>query len=358
MEKLRWGILGTGAIAKAFAHGLKQSQTGKLVAVGSRAAKSAKAFGDEHGIKTCHASYEALLSDKNVQAVYISTPHPFHAEWSIKAVKAGKHVLCEKPLALNQWQAQVMFAEAEKAGVFLSEAFMYRFHPQTAKLVELIREGAIGQVRMVRTSFGFGGGDQIDVESRLFSNELAGGGIMDVGCYAVSGARLVAGAAVGKPFDNPVKIAAAGHVGSTSVDEWAAAVLQFDSGITAQVSTSIRATLDNVIEVIGSNGQLLVPNPWVADRVNAVDGRIIQKNGKDSVVHEVPASATSFAMEADGVAAAIADGRVEPVSPAMTHTDTLGNLAVMDEWRKQVGVVYPHEQPAPRPGFTVCKNPI
>jgi predicted dehydrogenase/aryl-alcohol dehydrogenase-like predicted oxidoreductase len=346
MSRLNWGILGTGAIAKTFANGLKQSQTGKLVAVGSRSRESAEAFGTAQRIAIFHGSYEELLNDSGVDAIYISTPHPFHAEWTIKAVGAGKHVLCEKPLALNQWQAQAMFAAARKAGVYLSEAFMYRFHPQMAKLVELIRDGAVGEVRMIRASFGFGGGDKIDPESRLFKNELGGGGILDVGCYAVSGARLVAGAAIGEGFDNPVKVAAAGKVGSTDVDEWAAAVLQFESGITAQVATSIRARLDNVMEIRGSLGKLLVPDPWAANREEGVCGEIIQETGNEEIVHSVPAGATSFALEADGVARAIAAGCCEPEPPAMTWDDTLGNMAVLDEWRRQVGVVYADEKPA------------
>lgn len=348
MSRLHWGIIGTGAIAKAFAHGLKQSRTGQLVAVGSRTRASAEAFAKAHGIPNFHGSYEALLVDKTVQVVYITTPHPFHAEWAIKAVEAGKHVLCEKPLALNQWQAQAMFEAASKAGVYLSEAFMYRFHPQTAKLAELIRDGVIGDVRMIRASFGFGG-DWIDPESRLFKNELGGGGILDVGCYTVSGVRLVAGAAISKPFDNPATVLGCGHVGETDVDEWAAAVLQFKSGITAQVSTSIRARLDNTIEVFGTRGQLLVPNPWAAEREKGVSGKVIQTTGKEPIEHEIPADVTSFALEADGVGRAIAAGHCEPEPPAMTWQDTLGNMAVLDEWRKQVGVIYQAEKPAPQP---------
>ncbi|MGC9452791.1 MAG: aldo/keto reductase [Oceanipulchritudo sp.] len=347
MKKLNWGIIGTGAIAKAFVNGLRQSETGTAHAVGSRTRESAEGFGKQHGIAVCHGSYEALLGDESVQAVYICTPHPFHAEWAIKAAEAGKHVLCEKPLALNQWQAQAMMEAARKNGVYLSEAFMYRFHPQTAKLVELIREGVIGEVRLVRASFGFGGGDRIDPQSRLFNNALGGGGILDVGCYAVSGARLVAGAAIGEPFDNPVKVAGSGKIGETGIDEWAAAVLQFESGITAQVCTSIRAQLDNTIEVYGSLGQITVPNPWVANREKAVAGKIIMKTGGEPQVLEIPATATSFSLEADGVARAVAAGRCEPDPPAMTWKDTLGNLATLDTWRKEVGVVYAQEQPAP-----------
>ncbi len=348
MNKLNWGILGTGAIARAFTHGLNQSRTGHLAAVASRSEEKARAFAEEEKIQSAHGSYEALLLDPAVEAIYVSTPHPFHAEWSIKAAEAGKHVLCEKPLALNRWQAEAMIESARQNNVFLAEAFMYRCHPQTAKLVEFIREGRIGQVRMIRASFGFGGGDSLNPESRIFSSALAGGGILDVGCYAVSGARLVAGAAIGKPFDNPVKVLATGHLGETGVDEWAAALLQFEPGITAQVATSVRAQLDNVIEIYGSEGRITLSDPWTADRRNPVTATLLIESASGRESCTLPAPATSFALEADMVADCIADGLYEPRPPAMTWDDSLGNLAVLDAWRAQVGVVPDDEKPVPR----------
>ena len=348
MQKLNWGILGTGAIAQAFADALKQSETGRLCAVGSRTQESADRFGSKNGAGKCHGSYESLLADETVEAVYVSTPHPFHPEWAIKAAEAGKHVLCEKPLALNLWQGQAMIEAARRHGVFMAEAFMYRLHPQTAKLVELVREGAIGEVRLIRASFGFGGGDTIRPESRIFNNALGGGGILDVGCYTVSAARLIAGAAIGQAFDNPVKVAGAGKTGETEVDEWAAAVLQFASGITAQVATSVRAQPDNVVEIYGARGSIRVPNPWTADRKEAVTGKIIVEGTDEPAVLEIPAKVTSFTLEADAVARAIAAGRQEMESPGMTWEDTLGNLKVLDAWRQQVGVVYLDEKPAER----------
>lgn len=347
-RELKWGIIGTGAIARAFTEGLAQSSTGNLVAVGSRSLEGAEAFVRQGGGIRAHGSYEALLADPEIEAIYVSTPHPFHAEWTIKALEAGKHVLCEKPLALNLWQAQAMIATARHARRFLAEGFMYRFHPQTRKLVELVRQGAIGEVRMIQAAFGFGGGTRIDPESRLFKNSMGGGGILDVGCYAVSAARLIAGTAIGEPFANPVKVLGAGHLGPTEVDEWAAAVLQFSSGITAQVSTAVRAPLDNQLVLYGSEGRLRVPNPWVADRKGAVIGRLLLEKGNQVEEIHVPAHATSFALEADGVAEAIAAGRLEAVPPALTWDDSLGNLAVLDEWRKGIGLVYADEKPAPR----------
>ena len=340
MARLKWGIIGTGSIARAFALGLAQSETGTLAAVGSRSGETADGFGDEYDIPLRHGSYEALLADDEVQAVYISTPHPFHGEWAVKAAEAGKHILCEKPMALNHAQAMAMVEAARENSVFLMEAFMYRCHPQTDKLVELIRDGAIGKVRMIRATFGFGGGDNINPESRLFSHELAGGGILDVGCYPVSMSRLIAGVAAGKPFEDPETVVGAGKLGETGIDEWAAAVLRFESGIIAQVSNAVRAPLDNTVGIYGSNGSIELPNPWAAGRENPATGIINMTVGAKARSIEVAAKRTSFAYEADRVATAIAAGRGEAEWPAMTWADTLGNLSTMDRWREAIGLTY------------------
>lgn len=200
-EPLRWGIIGPGGIARAFAGGVAHSRTGKLVAIATRDPQKpglADAFPGARIIE----GYDAMLADPEVEAIYIATPHPSHAEWAIKAAEAGKHVLVEKPLALTAFEADAVFHAARKAGTFAGEAFMYRLHPQTAKLVELIKAGAIGEVRVIKSSFGFAM-PRFDPSHRLYANELAGGGILDVGCYPVSMARLIAGAASGKPFAEP-----------------------------------------------------------------------------------------------------------------------------------------------------------
>src|SRR5947209_4519922 len=154
-QRLQWGILGTGRIAHIFARGLAASQTGVLIAIGSRTQASADAFGEGVGAVRRHGSYDGLLADPAVQAVYIATPHPMHAEWAIKAAEAGKHILCEKPLALNHAEAMAVIEAALRHDVFLMEAFMYRCHPQTAKLIELIRSGVIGSVRVIQVTFSF-----------------------------------------------------------------------------------------------------------------------------------------------------------------------------------------------------------
>jgi len=345
MEQLKWGLIGTGAIARAFAFGISQTSTGLILAAGSRTQEKAKSFADEFGIETSYGSYEELLADPDIQAVYLSTPHPFHAGWTIKALESGKHVLCEKPLALNHGQAMAAIEAARENNVLLMEAFMYRCHPQTLKLIELIKSDIIGEIRMIQVAFGFGGGDTIDPSGRLFDKKLGGGGILDVGCYPVSMARLVAGIAQDKPFENPVDVSGDGKLGTTGVDEWAAAVMRFENGIIAQVATAIRAPLDNSLNIYGSEGKITVSDPWVADRENAVTGKISISKAEKTEEIVVQADKTSFAYEAELMAKAIAENKKEAIYPAMSPADSLGNLAALDAWRASCGLVYPDETP-------------
>jgi len=341
-KRLAWGILGTGRIAGVFAKGLAESKTGELVAVGSRTAESGERFGAEHGVARRHGVYEALLADPEVEAVYISTPHPMHAEWAIKTAEAGKHVLCEKPLTLNYPEAMAVVEAARENDVFLMEAFMYRCHPQTAKLVELIREGAIGEVRVIQATFSFNAGEGL--EGRLFEPRLGGGGILDVGCYATSMARLIAGAAVGKDFDDPVEVKGVGHIGESRVDEYAVASLKFASGIVAQVATGVRVQQENVARIFGSKGWIFVPEPWMPGRDGRVSQIIVHRAGSSEPEKiEVAGAAGLYTLEADTVARYIEQRQAAP--PAMTWDDTLGNMKTLDAWRASIGLVYDSEKP-------------
>ena len=343
MQKiLSWGILGTGNIAKTFARGLAGSKTGKLVAVGSRTQSSANAFGDPFKVPRCHPSYEALLADKDVQAVYIATPHPLHAEWAIKAAEAGKHILCEKPIGINYYEAMAIIEAAHRNNVFLMEAFMYRCHPQTHKLIELLREKAIGEVRLIEASFGFSAGDP---EGRVLNHKLGGGGILDVGCYCTSMARLVAGVAMGQEFAEPYELKASGHVGSSSrIDEYTAAVLKFPGNIIASLSTSVKLRLENTVRILGTEGMILIPTPWIPSRDGGTTKIILHKYGRDPQEILIESKVGLYTLEADCMAENI-DKKQAP-SPAMTWNDTLGNMKTMDQWRDAIGLIYDDEKPA------------
>jgi predicted dehydrogenase/aryl-alcohol dehydrogenase-like predicted oxidoreductase len=337
---LRWGIIGPGAIAKDFRRGVLDSKTGKLEAIGTRnpGKESLKTDFPEARIID---GYQALLDDKNVDAVYIATPHTGHAEWAIKAAEAGKHVLIEKPMALSAFEVDAILHAAKKAKTFAGEAFMYRLHPQTLKLWELISSGAIGEVRFIDASFGFQM-QRFIPEHRLFASELAGGGILDVGGYPVSFARLVAGAASGKPFADPVKVAGGASLNAAGTDNLSAAVLTFDNGILAQVSCAVMANLENMGRIHGSEGTIEVPAFWFAngDRSGG-QGKIdiIRKDGsRETVV--AGQSKHLYSYEVDAVAEAVFAGRQEFAAPGMSWADSLGNARVLDKWRADAGIEY------------------
>ncbi len=334
--KVRWGIIGTGNIASRFAGQVPTSATGEVVAVGSRSIDSANTFADKWNIENRHGSYDDLLADDTVDAVYIATPHPMHVEWAIKTAEAGKHVLCEKPLAINKAWAEAMIEAAVANDVFLMEAYMYRCLPQTKLIAQLVRDGELGTVHQIQATFAFA--SSYRPESRIFADDLAGGGILDVGGYPVSMARLIAGATTGQPFADPAAVTAVGHVGETGADEWSVATLFFDGGVTAQVSTGVRLRDDNQVRIYGSEGYLVVEDPWFGG-----DGQpthvTLHKVGEEP--RDISAEpALIYAAEADAVAAAIEQRQ----APEMSWADTLGNLTVQDAWRTAIGQQYASER--------------
>ncbi len=355
---IRWGIIGPGRIAQTFADGIAHSRSGKLVAIASRNPDK-PGLGDGFPGARIVNGYEALLADKEIDAVYIATPHTGHAEWAIKAIRAGKHVLVEKPIALSAFDAEAIYYEAKKAGVFAGEAFMYRVHPQTAKLIELVKSGVIGDLRIIRTSFGFNMG-KVNPEHRLFANDMAGGGILDVGGYPVSMARLIAGAVGGKPFLDPEKVSGVGHLGQTGVDEWASAVLKFPNNVIAEVSCSIMANQDNTLRIIGSDGRIEVKDFWFASGHKGGVGKIEVIKGGETQTIEVKEERWLYSFEVDAAGDAIRAGQKEFAYPGISWADSIGNLKVLDQWRASIGLEYGVEKAAKRTkniaGATVTKG--
>jgi predicted dehydrogenase/aryl-alcohol dehydrogenase-like predicted oxidoreductase len=344
-SRLRWGIIGPGIIARAFAAGLEDSRTGTLAAIGTRDPGRPSLAEHFPGARV-HHGYAALLAAPEIDAVYIATPHPSHAEWAIKAAEAGKHVLVEKPIGLTAFEADAIIHAARKAGTFMGEGYMYRLHPQTLRLVELVREGVIGEVRMIKSSFGFAM-PRFDPEHRLYANHLAGGGILDVGGYPVSMARLIAGVAEGKPFMEPDKVMGTAHLGESGVDEWASAILHFPSGVVAEVSCSVSLQQENVLRILGTKGRIEVKDFWFASGREGGTGRIeiIFNDGTTETI-SVAENRHLYSFEADAAAEAIRAGKQEFAAPGMSWDDTLGNLRVMDKWRTAAGLEYEIEKPA------------
>ncbi|GAB3804264.1 aldo/keto reductase [Humibacter antri] len=338
LQHVRWGIVGPGGIAHRFAEQLPHSATGRLVAVASRDSERARAFAAEFeqeagGIRI-HESYDALFADSDVDAVYISTVHTQHVRLAIQALDAGKHVVCEKPLSVDHAGAMAVVEAARRNDRYLAEAYMYRFHPQTVRLTELIAEGAIGDVQHVEASFAFRA--ELSAAHRLMNPHLAGGGILDVGGYPVSAARQIAGAAIGERFADPVSLTAKGEIGATGVDEWAAASLVFASGITAHVTCGVRLEDDNRIVVTGSKGRIVVPQPWIPSPTEPSYLELSRTDGAESIRIE---PAWQYALQADAVAEYAGEGQ----SPNIGWADSLGNARALDRWRAAIGLQYPFE---------------
>ena len=346
MEKIKWGIIGPGTIANNFADGLTSSYSGQLVGIASKSKDRRKSFGDKYDVHEDFRfeTYDDIINSEHIEAIYISTPHPLHAEWTIKAAGKGKHVLCEKPGAVSYKEGKKVIDSVDAAGVFYMEGFMYRCHPQIPKLIELIKSKTIGDIISIESSFGFDMGKTIP-DHRLFNKDLAGGGILDVGLYPISFSRLVAGAASNDKFLEPDFLNAEAKIGETGVDEIAHANIKFKNGIEAKVSTAIRESMKNNAIIRGTDGSIELPDPWMPGR----DGGpyhakiIITKNNEEEII-DVKGPEHLFFFEAELASQSIAKEKVQAPHPAMSWDDTLGNLKALDQWRDKVNYKLPQDE--------------
>jgi predicted dehydrogenase len=330
-NELRWGVIGTGGIASDFTESLRLSERCRVVNVTGTSPAKARAFAERFELPAHAGDLDALLADPAVEAVYVATPHPSHEAQALAAIAAGKHVLCEKPITVDAAGAARVIEAARARGVFLMEAFMYRCHPLLRTLLSRLKEGAIGQLRHVRADFGFR--VPRDPKGRLFDPALGGGGILDVGGYPVSLARLLAGLVEGRPFAEPVKVQSVGVIGPTGADEVATTLLTFRSGMTAQCTSAVHHAVGTTTLLFGEEGQILLPDPWIpgGNRHALETGFTILRDGQapESVV--IRADKATYAIEAELVADTLPG--VEAAWPAMSWADTLGNMRVLDAWR-------------------------
>lgn len=342
VRTLNWGILGTGGIARKLAAAINASRTGNLVAAASRDLKRAQAFCQEFDTRLAFGSYEEMMGCSEVDVVYVALPNHLHAEWTMRCAASGKHILCEKPLTVNHVEAERAIAAAKSARVFLMEAFMYRCHPQVTQIADILRRGEIGEVRLVQGSFAYDLGTKSQ-DVRLV-NAFGGGGILDVGCYPLSMARLVAGAAQGNPFLNPIEVRGTAHIGESSrVDEAACASLKFPGGMLATLTCGMRGNTENVVRIWGTEGHVFVPSPWFPPEKHA---RLVIRRRGESTPTEllVDAPGSLYVNEVDCVAQSILGGDFEPRPPAMSWADTLGNMTALDAWRAEVGLTFDCER--------------
>lgn len=322
-DNIRWGILGTGSIARQMAEALQVLPDAELTAIGSRFRDKAEAFGQEFDIPLRFGSYEDLVTCSEVDVVYIATPHTSHARDAALALRAGKAVLCEKPLAVNSREAEVLVAVAREEGLFLMEAMWTRFVPAIVKLREWIAVGAIGEIRFLTANIGWN--HPYDPNSRLFSPELAGGALLDIGIYPISLASML----LGLPSD----ISGVMHPASTEVDAQCAVSLAHPSGALANFVATLRADAPRDAVVVGSEG-------WIRIHSTMTDPETLTlctPDGGEETVH-LPYLGNGYTHEAIEVMECLRNGRLE--SDIMPLDESLAIMQTMDTLRESWGLRY------------------
>lgn len=302
---VKWGIMSTARINRLFLAGARQADSVEIGAVASREQESARRYADEHQIDRAYGSYEALLDDPEIEAVYISLPNSLHIEWTRRALHAGKHVLCEKPLSRRAAEVASAFDLAEEQQRLLMEAFMYRHHPQTHRLQELVQDGAVGRVRLIRGVFSFFAADPTNVR---LSAALDGGALMDVGCYCVSAARLIAG--------EPERVSAEQAPGGDCIDVVFTGTMRFPDAVLAQFDAGLALPTRDELAIVGEEGTLFLDDPWHC-RVPVIE---LRRDGEVERIEIEPLD--PYMLEAANMSAAIRDaaepllGRDDAVSQA------------------------------------------
>jgi D-xylose 1-dehydrogenase (NADP+, D-xylono-1,5-lactone-forming) len=306
---VHWGILSTARINDKFIAGCAQSDTVEITAVASRDAKRAQSYADERGIERGYGSYEELLADPEIEAVYISLPNSLHIDWTRRALEAGRHVLCEKPLTRRPAEVTAVFDLAERQGRLLMEAFMYRHNPQTHRVVEFVRSGAVGRLRLVRGAFSFRITDDANVR---LERALDGGALMDVGSYCVNAARLLAG--------EPTQVTAQQAFGGDGVDVVFAGTMSFDDDVIAHFDAGLMLADRAELEVVGEDGSLFLADPWHCRQP------VIEVRSGDAIERLELTPLNSYRLEAENFSAAIR-GEAEPL---LGRADALGQATAIE----------------------------
>ena len=316
MKKVRWGIIGCANIAKhSVIPGIQQSETGEVVAIASRGLEKAKETAEQLNIPVAYGSYEELLADPEIEAVYIPLPNHLHKEWTIRAAEAGKHVLCEKPLALNAEEAEEMVNACEKAGVILAEAFMYRYHPRYTKIQEIIQSGEIGEIRGIHGAFTFNNaGDSGNVR---YKKEWGGGSLYDVGVYPISAARMLL-----EQEPTAATVHAFFSEEHDQVDMMASGLLEFKKGVALTFDCGMWAAFRNTLEIVGTEGRIEVPSAFITNK-NEKDHFVVITNETREV--EVP-YLNQYSLQADAIGRSIRDGKELP----FPSNDAVLNMKVLE----------------------------
>ena len=325
-DKIRWGLIGLGVISRKFAKGLAYVPDAEIYAVASRSQEKADAFGAEFGASKCYGSYEDLANDPHVDVAYIGTPNNYHLPQTLLCLKAGKHVLCEKPFAVNAKEAKLMIDCARENNLFLMDAFWTRYFPAMAKLRQLVAEKVIGDVMLVTADFG--GRGPVVPEKRHFNPDLAGGAMLDVGSYCIQFASMI----YGKP---PTDIVSQVAIGETGVDELSVLVFKYSDYEMATLTSAIRLSTPHEARVMGTEGYIAIPNFWHPSELTVV------RSGQAPEILRFPYEGEGFQFEAIEVGQCIRAGLTE--SPVYPLDETLTIMETMDRIRADWGMRYPFE---------------
>ena len=338
MTSIKWGILGTGSIAKAFADALQETE-GELVAVASQSLIRAEDFSKPYNCSAVEG-YKSLISLPEVEAIYIATPHPSHFELSAECLRNKKAVLCEKPMTINATETMALIDISRKNNTLLMEAFMYKIHPQTQKLMKVIQENLTSPLN-IRAEFCF----SVDVPEshRLVNKELGGGSILDIGCYPMSISRHAVGAVHGKNFMNPVSIEGQGELNSQEIDLNASAALVFEDGSIAELKSATNLSTASDVEISDGETTVTINQPWhcgeFTDRKSQI--KLKKANGDEELI-DITTDKGLYALEIDHFSETFKDQNIE--SNLIPHNDSHGNMIALDTWRKALKVVYDEDR--------------
>ncbi len=340
MKQVKWGIIGLGSIASKFADGFQFTKNARLFAISSKNENKLLEFKNKFQIDKnfCFSNYESLLECKDLDVVYIALPHSFHHEWVIKSIEKKKNILVEKPATVNFSQMENIKNNLKNKNIFFSEAFMYRYHPQIPKIIDLLKNKIIGNLISMESFFGFDALARRKIfgvkfkkkpnkYDRLFSKELGGGAILDIGCYPVSFSILVASLISKIDFNRIEVLNKKKEIGPTGVDMNSFAELNFGNNFKSKVFASFTKNLGKKTKIIGTKGELIIEDTWSPTNISLIN--VIGKN-KETI--KIKCHNNVYAYEIDTLSTCILENRKEPNFPGMTINETLENMKILDKW--------------------------
>jgi len=340
VKKVNWGIIGLGAIASKFADGFKYSEKATLLGIASKDSNKIKRFKENYDISEnyCYDNYQGLINNQEIDIIYIALPTFLHSEWAISSLKAGKRVLVEKPATINALEAKEIKENFVNEKTFFTEAFMYLYHPQIKKVIELIKAGKIGElvsmesffghdIMTKKTFLGFKKKKKINPENRLYNKKMGGGVILDLGCYPISFSTTIASLISKVNYDNVQLLNKKKDIGATNVDLNSYVQLKFENGFKATIEVSFKNNLGKQTKIIGTKGELTIEDTWTANT-----SRIkIKKDNGDEIIN-INSIENIYSYEIENLSQCILENKTKIDFPGLTIDNIIGNMKIIDEW--------------------------